>query len=439
MEMRLFRVRTVSAMRPGRWFLVVLPCLLLPAVAARSEPAPSAPPSRAEVPSDTLSVSWQELVDLADRHPRLLASRAGLSAARGAAADAGAIPNPSLEATVTRPEGGRVGGAPREWSLELGFPIDWVVRRGSKVAAADALVEAGAAEVRVTRLEVLLQLRELFLNLACDQARVAALQALQSQTAELVRSVGRRVEKGEARPTDAARVEIELEKVASDLDAVRASLRARQGQLRLWLVPGARGAVAARMDLAAVPGVPDVDSALARAASGHPSLAASAARVQSLDAELGIEKWGRLPGVGVKVFRLAEPDRRAYGAGVALDVPIWNWNSGRVSQARAQLEAGRRRLDAERLDIESAVIEAHGNCLATSGTASRYRDRILPRSESTAAIMERAYQLGEASLFDVIDARRVLVGTHLEYLAALVQAHLASSRLNALIGWEDAQ
>jgi cobalt-zinc-cadmium efflux system outer membrane protein len=122
-----------------------------------------------------------------------------------------------------------------------------------------------------------------------------------------------------------------------------------------------------------------------------------------------------------------------------MDVPLWNWNSGRIAQARAQLAAGRQRLEWETRQTESAVIEAHGAGQSATQTAIRYRDRIIPRSESAAAIMEKAYRLGEASLLEVIDARRVLIETRLQYLAALVQAQIDSSHLDALTGQEDTQ
>ena len=94
-------------------------------------------------------------------------------------------------------------------------------------------------------------------------------------------------------------------------------------------------------------------------------------------------------------------------------------------------------LEYETREIESSIIDAQGACLAASQTAVRYKDRILPRSESAASTMQKTYQLGEASLLEVIDARRVLVDTRRQYLAALLQAQLECSRLNALAGTED--
>jgi outer membrane protein TolC len=50
--------------------------------------------------------------------------------------------------------------------------------------------------------------------------------------------------------------------------------------------------------------------------------------------------------------------------------------------------------------------------------------------------MEKTYQLGEASLLETIDARRVFVETRRTYLAAQAQAQIDCSRFNMLIGEE---
>lgn len=408
-------------------------------------PAPGTQPIRpalvevAEAPQDTLRITWPDIVRLADRHPRLAAAREEVAAARGAAAAAGALPNPSLDATLAHGTPPGAPSSPRDWSLELALPLDWLTQRAYRVGDAAAQVDASREEARAIRREALLELRVLFWNLAYDQARVAALQFLQNQTSELVRLVTKRVEKGEARPSEATRAEIELEKVAIELEADRSLLRARQDQARLW-VQGTEGRELLMVaDFDSVPRVPDLESAMSAARSAHPSILAARARVRGLSSALGLENIARLPALEVRGFTVTEPDRRLRGGGIAMNVPLWNWNSGRIAQARAQLAAGRRRLEWETRRTESAVIEAHGASQSATQTAIRYRDRIIPRSESAAAIMEKAYWLGEASLLEVIDARRVLVETRLQYLAALVQAQIDSSHLDALTGQEDTQ
>lgn len=435
--MRSSITRTVSATRPGLVLLAVLVIHITAAIPARAAPAPASLLTQVSAAADTIRLGWPELVRLADQHPGLSVGRWGVAAASGAADAAGTLPNPSLDATLIRDRNAERSGDQPEWDFGLTLPLGWITQRHHLVRAANAQVDASREEARAIRRDVLLELRVLFWSLACEQARAAALDTLHTQTAELVRLVARRVELGEARPAEATRVEIELEKVASELEASRITLDARRGQLMLW-ISGARGrTVAVEAELGSVPRIPDLDAALATVRSSHPGLGAARARVRSLAAEAGAERMARIPGIELRGSTARELDRRTWGGGVALGLPLWDWNSGRIARAAAQLEAGRQQLEWETRQAESAVIEAHAECQATTRTAERYRDRILPRAESVATIMEKTYRLGEAGLLELIDARRVLVETRLRHLTTLVQAQLDCSRLIALTGQED--
>ncbi len=433
--MRSSVARTVSATRLGLALQTVLALHVIAATPARA--APPSLPSQVSITADTLRLGWPDIVRLAGQHPALSVGRWGVAAALGAADAAGTPPNPTLDATLTRGETPERLRERPEWDLGLTLPLGWIAQRHHLVRAASAQVDASREEARAIRRDVLLELRAIFWNLAYEQVRVAALDTLHGQTAELARRVSRRVEQGEARPAEVTRVEIELEKVAIELDASRIALGARRDQLKLWISGDGGREVVVEAELANLPEVPGLDAALATARSSHPGLGAARARVRALAAEAGAERMARVPGIELRGFTARELERRTWGGGIALGLPLWDWNSGRIARAGAQLEAGRKRIEWETRQTESAVIEAQAACLTATRTVERYRDRILPRAESAAAIMEKTYRLGEAGLLELIDARRVLVETRLRYLATLVQAQLDCSHLSALTGQED--
>jgi cobalt-zinc-cadmium efflux system outer membrane protein len=341
-----------------------------------------------------------------------------------------------LEATAGQGRA-RIGAGSRfEWSLALNLPLGWVAQRGSKVAAAKAEIDVAVAESKALRRDVLLQLRTLFWNLANEQARQASLEALEAQTSALAQMVNKRVEKGEIRPIDATRVEIELQKVASELEGARTSVAARQAELALWVGAPQGKPIVAVADQSALPAVTDLREAFAKVRTTHPALAAMRARTQSLAAEVDTQKMVRIPNTSVMAFTGYEYDRRTYGVGLAVDVPIWNWNSGRIAEAEAKLAAGRKQAEATALELDQTVIGVQVACHASVAAATRLRNNVVPRSETAASTMERTYQLGEASLLEVIDARRTLLDSRRQYLGALAQAQIDCSRLGALVGEE---
>jgi outer membrane protein TolC len=86
------------------------------------------------------------------------------------------------------------------------------------------------------------------------------------------------------------------------------------------------------------------------------------------------------------------------------------------------------------LDLETNIIDAQAACRAAVATAIRFRNNVVPRSELAASTMERMYVLGEASLFEVIDARRTLLESRRLYLHAAAQTQIECSRLSTLVG-----
>jgi cobalt-zinc-cadmium efflux system outer membrane protein len=419
------------------WLLFLLLLVVSPAKADPGQPVQAhAPGATAEGPTATVTqVSWADIALLVERHPRLAAGAHQVEAARAGVDAAGAVPNPTLEGTVgqARPLDGDSGV---EWGLALTLPLGWIAPRGPQIDAAESEVDVATAENEALRREVLLQLRVLFWGLAYDQASVASLEALDAQTSALVRTVQQRVEEGEARPVEATRVEIELEKVTSELETARTSLSARQSELALWLGVAPGKPLVAVADLDALPAVADREAALARATATHPALAAARATARTLEAAVDIERRARVPSFSLTGFAELELDQRAYGVGLAVDLPVWSWNSGAIARAEASLAAGKEQAEAEALSLEAAVIQAQAACHASVAAATRFRDNVVPRSESGASMTERAYQLGEASLLEVIDARRTLLDAHRFHLSALAQAHIDCSRLRALVGEE---
>ena len=433
------RHNPVRVSRRRRGHFVLLPFLLASSASAGpNQPdsvlLPASPTDGS--PATVINVTWPDVVQLVDQHPRVAAGKFQTDAARGAAKVAGAAPNPTLEGTVGHGRA-QTGDTSRvEWGLTLSMPLGWIAQRGSRIAAAEAAVDVAVAESAVLRREVLLQLRTLFWRLAYEQARVASLAALDAQTLALVQTVKRRVEKGEARPIEATRVEVELEKVTTELEAARTALSSRQAALALWLGSPAGKTIVIVADMSVPPVALDRETALAKTMATHPAFVAARARTHALAAEVDTEKLARVPGFSLAGLIADDLDRRAYGVGLAVTLPVWNWNSGGIAQAEAKLATGRKQAEAVSLDLETTVIEAQAACQSSVLSAARLGHNMVPRSETVASVMEKTYQLGEASLLEVIDARRTLLESRRLYLSALGQAQIDCTRLGVLVGEE---
>lgn len=381
-------------------------------------------------------ITWADVVKLVDANPMVAAGKKQVAAAQAGVDAAGAIPNPRIEGTTAYGQARDSSASTVEWGLSLSIPFNWIAQRGAKVDVAGAEARATEAESEALRRDVLLQLRLLFWNLVHEQDRVGALTALNRETAALADTVKRRVEKGESRPVEATRLGIEAEKIAGELAMAQSQLKTRQAQLGLWLGVRSGQQLTAVAELAKLPQPISAETARAKVRSSHPTIHAGRAKIQALSANVSLERRARIPTFSLQAFTDHELDRTAYGVGLAVDFPLWNWNTGNINKAEALLAAGRSRLAAERLSLEASVVEAQSACQSGVALAVRYRDKILPSATSAAQTIERTYQLGEATLLEVLDARRTLLETRTLTLATLAQAQAECSRLTVLAGEE---
>ncbi len=392
------------------------------------------PAAGAAADSDPVPVlRWPDVAAAVDRHPLLLEAAARERGAAGAVSTAGAIPNPvfGVAAGVGRPRDGGAARGERGSSIEL--PLEFLATRGSRVAAARAAQEGAHQDARAVRAQVVRELRRTFVAAVHDQAVVEAGEELAGQAAQLAALVRRRAERGEGRPTEVPRVEIELERLRSSVEGARAAADARRRRLSTWLAAPV-GRVEA--DLAAPLPLPPLAELEERVLASSPVVQAARARLQAAAEEVSAERWERLPRLSLGAARVEELDRTASTVTATVTLPLWNWNQGRIRQAEAAEAGERARLDATSRELTAGLSDAWSGCAAGQASTRRFREEILPRAEGSVRTLGRAFELGETGLLDVIDARRVLVDTRREYLDLLLDMQNACGDLAALAGLE---
>jgi cobalt-zinc-cadmium efflux system outer membrane protein len=379
----------------------------------------------------TPPLRWQEVVSELDRNPRFREASSRASAARSGVDAVGQVPNPRLE--VTAGEGWTADGSLRktEWALGITVPLEWLGTRGPRVDAARAAAGEAEEESALVRQEVLLRLRRLFVLVAHDARLVESLAASSRQADDLARLVRLRVERGEARPPELPRVEVEAER--SRLAVAQAQSRAmvHRDQLSLWI---GRPVEHVAIDMAQAPEPPELADVRERVASDQPRVRAARERVAAAAAEVRAERNQRIPAVSLSGYALSEVDRKAVGGGLGIELPVWNWNSGKIAQTEAIQAAEEARLLVATYEARGALVESWAMCTQGRLASRRLREEVVPRAETAAAKMERSYQLGESPLFETLDSRRALLEVRRELLAAELEQQLECSTLTILTG-----
>lgn len=403
----------------GRLGLLVIQ-LAVPALAAGTE--------------DTAGVlRWSDVAAAVDRQPALLEASARERGAAGALSTAREFLNPVFGVSAGNASPPAGGASRNEWGVSVELPLDFLATRGPRIAAARASREGAQHDAIAVRVQALKELRRSFVTLVHHQAAVEAGAELEGEVARLATLVRRRVERGESRPTEVPRVEVELERLRSGLERSRAVTEAERQRLSTWLGTPVRRVEG---DLAKSIALPPLDDLRSTVVAANPSVRASRERARAASDQVSVERWERFPKFSLGAAHTEELDRNANTLSANVAFPVWNWNTGKIRQAEAAADGEHARTESVSREVSVSLTDAWQGCAAGQSNARRFREEILPRAELAARTLGRALELGETGLLDVIDARRVLLDTRREYLDVLLDMQNACGEVAALAGLE---
>ena len=151
---------------------------------------------------------------------------------------------------------------------------------------------------------------------------------------------------------------------------------------------------------------------------------------------LGVARSYRLVGdiaVGIDYERETDGSR-LLGPSLGLTLPLFNWGSGKVERARAELEHARAEARQLELDISNGVRLAHAAVLSAREIVQRYRSSLIPQRE---AVVQHAAKLQNYMIigqFEVLLAKQQEYEAYQSYLEALGQYWTARANLAGVVG-----
>ncbi len=384
------------------------------------------------------------------QEPTLRATRVSVDVAKGEQLQAGLRPNP----TVSFTQQAEPGGTDSQSRVDMQWPLD-LFRKTGRVAVAEQELQATqqsvsdrerllAADVRMKYGEVAAAVRDL--SVTDDLIATTARQA------ELLRA---RVEQGGIPPLERNVVEVELRRLEADrllqagqVDRVVVELKRLLGMRAnapLQLRDSLEQLVIRELDL---PIKPDATAAATRA-----DVQEAEARIRVADAQIDrARRDGRFDlslfgsymrtdagfpqfGVNGKGELTRVRDIFHYlSAGAAITVPLRNQNQGGVAVAQAERTGATARLAAAQLTAESEIAAAAVRDERARGAIAVYRGGARDLARQNLDVVSQTYELGRATVFDVLAEQRRYLDLEHGYSNALREAFEARTALRRALG-----
>lgn len=351
----------------------------------------------------TLEASVQRALELA---PELREGEARIAASRAAMRQAGAWPNPALELRADDRLGLELDRGGRDiTSVGITQPLP-LGQIGPRRHAAEAAVMINVTGIDETRLAMEFRAAAAFHRLQRAQATLDLARQAAAQAGDFAGIGKRRAEAGDIARRELLRLELLAAQARQAIEEAEGEWSEAAAGLAvlLDLEPESLGRIA---PFEPPSGLPALEYWFA-AAEAHPALRRDRAKIDSVQAERRIARSERLPRFGIVVYREYEAISGAReavtGAGLNVELPLWDRRNGRLDELTARGEEIATHLQGQRRVRLSDVRMRYLHLTHLLEQSRSQEVEVLAPAREVLALTRQAYDAGEVDLPALIDA-----------------------------------
>ena len=389
----------------------------------------------AQEPSEVRLTEAEAVARFSSRHPRIRALNARIDEIRATQADRTLWPNPS--ATFSRES---VPGSHDTFLLgRQELPVSG--RRSRLQAAGRLAVGAAQAEAEWEGLQLQTAVRQAYTDLLLAQGREEALRESIDELQKVIAVLRMREEGGEGSTYDRMRGERALVDMEADRSLAAGERARAQGRLAGYVGSGVtpESLVAADTLIVAAP-LPPLPALIDHALAGRGDYRASEIAVERFEAERAAARRLQVPTpsvtAGLKRSDFSGTTSSGYQLSVDLSIPLFSRGQEATALATAQKARAAAEAESWRLQIEAEVRAAHSVAAIQQERLTRYEESAAAIAEPLARIGRIAYEEGELSILELLDADRQVLDARLQVLELAAAARRAAIELDRVTGRE---
>jgi cobalt-zinc-cadmium efflux system outer membrane protein len=384
-----------------------------------------------------------------DREPALQASRTALGVAQGARVQASLRPNPTLNVFHQ----GEPSGTDTQTRAEVLWPLD-LFRKGGRVAVADRQIEVADHEVADRIRLAAADVRTKYGEVAGAVRELAVLDELAGAASRQLELTSARVTEGAIPPLERDMLRVELIRIESDRLLQRGIVERALIALKRAMGMAPEMPLKIKNTLEDLvhrdASVPVVEGALTTA---RPDVAAAQSRVLMAEAEVGRVRQDARPSAdlfGMYMRTDAAFPQRAFGsggaivpirgqfdyvgAGIEVSLPFRDRRQGDLAAAQAQRAGVAAQLDATRLAAQAEIADARVRDTQARQAVDLFTAEGTRLARQNLSVVNQTYELGRATVFDVLAEQRRYLDFERAFTQALHDAYAARQALKRAVG-----
>jgi len=365
-------------------------------------------------------------------HRGVRASLAALGVPRGQLMQDSLPPNPEVEVSLRAPSD---SVQPLQAEIGVDYEISALLVLPLRRAAARTELYAARQRAACEILDVAYRARLAFYEVAARTQQLA----LRQQARDLA-AAAYAVREELFRAGNTAALDLEQERAAKEaarLGVAEAELAMREARERLNAALGLAGTQTAwslAKDALSASTAPPSEDAEQRAIDASLELAALRGQAVAAEQRARLHRaTGVLPHLGAGFHGEHDGGSWELGGHFSLSLPLFNQNQGRVAAAHAEAGALRERLLAVEAELRARVRIVMARLSLSLSRAQILREGVVPARERALRELQLQYNGMQMSVFQLLDARRLLFDAQAAYVDALREAQEARAALELLL------
>ncbi|MGV2340989.1 MAG UNVERIFIED_CONTAM: TolC family protein [Planctomycetaceae bacterium] len=366
-----------------------------------------------------------------ENNPTIRQLSASIMKARGFRSQVGLKPNPTIGYF-----GSQIADAGTD---QHGAFVSQELVTGGKLAqnrrVLDRTLQAQLWDFEAQKQRVLTDVRVQFYEALAAQRRIELTDQFHDVTVKGVEVSRRRREAQETSVVDLLQAEVQMSEIDVARQQSRVVFRGAMQQLAAVSGTGELPQQTLSGELRQPPAEMNWDTVLQNLLQSSPELQAARFRVSAAQALQQRQQQQQIPNLQTEIGAGAD---NATGVGlinvtVGVPVPVFNRNSGNISAAYGEYSRAVHEVSRIEASIRSRLAEARQDFDAAAVAVRQYEEQILPRTEQTLELSERAFSAGEFDFLQVLIVRRTYFESNLKYVDSLAALAQARSRIDGLL------
>lgn len=346
-------------------------------------------------------------------------------------------PNPEIEVEMEEVGGGggRSGFDGAETTIRLGQLIELAGKPSKRIRVATLGSKLAGWDYEAKRLDVLTSVAHAFVEVLAAQERLSLAEELVQLSNQVLNTVTQRVEAGKDSPVEKTKAQVTLASARIEQEQARRRLTSTRKRLAAtWgSVSPVFASASGRLDVT-FPVPPE--SELTHLLAENPDLARWAAEVERRRAALELEKAKAVPDITLSggIQRFHETDDNALVFGLAIPVPLFNQNQGKILEAKYNLAKAENLQRAAETSLYTTLANAYQALASASIESTGLGNEIVPGAQRAFYAASQGYREGKFNYLMVLDAQRTFFYARAKYIESLAAYHKAKADVERLIG-----